>query len=141
MIDWEWIERGQPTTADIAKAVKGVQKMPGAGDQQHVSAQFPVYGKQIPATPDGAWDNAKLKTIKLKKLRATNAQLDRANLVWHLQNPGKSKMRSPRNTHPQVIKTNDGDLIIADGHHRLSALRLLGLKRETCWVLNQKDMT
>lgn len=134
------LERGMPTPSDIKAAVKDVKKMPGAGDQQHVQPVFPVYGKKMPATPAGAWDDAALKPVKLKKLQATNAQLDRANLIWHLQNPGKSKMQSPHNTHPQVIKTSDGDLIIADGHHRLSALRLLGIKREQCWVLKESDM-
>ena len=141
MIDWDAVEyRAQPNATDIAKAVKQVQKMPGAGDQQHVAAVFKIAGVPIPSTPDGAWDNATLKAIKLKKLRATNAQLDRQNLVWHLKHPGQSKMRSPHNTHPQVIKTRDGDYLIADGHHRLSALRLLGIKREQVWLLRERDM-
>ena len=140
-INWEAIEeRGQPSANDIAKVIKQIKKMPGAGDQQHVSAIFDIYGDTIPATPDGAWNNADLKVIKFKKLQATNAQLDRQNLIWHVQNPGKSKMKSPRNTHPQVIKTSKGDYIIADGHHRLSALKLLGLKKEICWLLKEKDM-
>ena len=134
------ILRGIVTAANIAAAIAKVKKMPGAGDQQHVQPVFPVYGKPLPATPDGAWDNAKLKAVKFKKLQATNAQLSRPNLIWHLQNPGKSKMQSPRNTHPQVIKTNGGSYIVADGHHRLSALKLLGLKSENCWLLKEKDM-
>ena len=142
MIEWDrFEEREQPTVADIASAVKEVKQMPGAGDQQHVAAQFDVYGKPMPATPNGAWANAELKTIKFKKLQATNAQLDRANLIWHLQHPGQSKMRSPHNTHPQVIKTDKGDYLIADGHHRLSALRLLGVKRDSAWILKEGDMS
>jgi hypothetical protein len=141
VIRWDLVARGMPTQADIDAAVAKVKAMPGAGDQQHVQAVFPVYGHKIPATPDGAWNDATQKTVKLGKLQATNAQLDRTNLIWHLQHPGQSKMKSPRNTHPQVIKTNDGDRIIADGHHRLSAMYLLGLKAETCWVLKESDMT
>jgi len=141
VIDWDEIEeRAQPSAQDISDCVKKINKMPGAGDQQHVSAIFNIYGDTIPATPKGAWDNAKTKAIKFKKLQATNAQLDRQNLIWHVQNPGKSKMKSPRNTHPQVIKTSKGDYIIADGHHRLSALKLLGLKKEMCWLLKEQDM-
>jgi len=142
VIEWDRLEeRAQVTVADIASAVKDVKKMPGAGDQQHVAAQFDVFGKSIPATPDGAWANAELKVIKFKKLQATNAQLDRANLIWHLQHPGQSKMKSAHNTHPQVIKTDKGDLIIADGHHRLSALRLLGVKKDSVWLLKEGDMS
>lgn len=129
-----------PGADDIAKLVKDIKKMPGAGDQQHVQAVFDIFGKQIPATPNGAWANASLKTVKFKKLMATNAQLDRNNLIWHVQNPGKSKMKSPHNTHPQVIKTKDGDYMIADGHHRLSAMKLLGNKKELVWLLKEQDM-
>ena len=141
MIDWPTLEeRAQTSPDDIKKAVTAVKKMPGAGDQQHVSAVFDIFGKEIPATPDGAWADAELKVVKFKKLQATNAQLDRANLIWHLQNPGKSKMKSPHNTHPQIIKTKKGDYIIADGHHRLSAMKLLGNKKEMAWLLKEKDM-
>ena len=129
------------TATDISKLVAQVKKMPGAGDQQHVQAIFPVYGKKIPPTPKGAWDNAKLKFVKFKKLEATNGQLDRNNLIWHLENPGKSKMRSAHNTHPQVMKTKGGDLIIVDGHHRLSALKLLRIKKTAVWKVKEKDMT
>ena len=128
------------SSTDISKVVAQVKKMPGAGDQQHVQAVFPVFGKQIPATTVGSWDRAKLKFVKFKKLQATNAQLDRQNLIWHVQNPNKSKMKSPFNTHPQVIKTKDGDYIIADGHHRLSALKLLGVKKTAVFRLKEEDM-
>ena len=140
-IDWDAIEeRKQPSPSDIKSVIKQVQQMPGAGDQQHVSAVFPIYGDTLPNTPKGAWDNAKIKMVKFKKLKATNAQRDRKNLIWHLQNPGKSKMKSAHNTHPQIILTSKGDYIVSDGHHRLSALKLLGLKKELCWLLKEQDM-
>ena len=85
------------------------------------------------------WSQAKAKTVKFKKLQAHNGELDRANLIWHLQNPGKSRMQSPHNTHPQVIKTVDGDYVVADGDHRIAALALLGLKKDTVWLLDAKD--
>ena len=125
---------------DINKLVDEVKKMPGAGDQQHVAAQFPIYGKPIPDTPKGSWEKAKLKFIKFKKLEATNGQLDRANLIWHLQNPGKAKFRKTFSTHPQVMKTNGGDYIIVDGHHRLSALRMLGVKKDVVWLLKERNL-
>ena len=140
MINWQLVERGQPSPADIADVVKDIKKMPGAGDQQHVSPVFPVYGKPTPTVPDGAWGDAELVTLKFKKLQATNGQLDRENLIWHVKNPGKSKMASPHNTHPQVIKTKKGDYVIADGHHRLSALSLLGVKKDSVWLLKEKDL-
>ena len=101
---------------------------------------FQFTGTRFLTPPKGAWDNAKIKVVKFKKLKATNAQLDRQNLIWHVQNPGKSKMKSAHNTHPQIILTSKGDYIVSDGHHRLSALKLLGLKKELCWLLKEQDM-
>jgi len=133
--EWEWDLRAQPTTADIAKAAAKVGKMPAAGDKQHVPAVFPVYDGPMPSEAD--WSQAKLKVVKFKKVYAHNSELDRANLLWHVQHPNKSRMASPHNTHPQVIKDNEGRYVIADGDHRLAALLLLGLKKDLCWVLRE----
>lgn len=137
MIDWERIERGMPTPADIKDATKSAKDLPSAGDKEHVQAMFKIYGKPLPAISDGDWGKASQKVVKFKKLQATNAQLNRQNLIWHLQNPGKARMQKPHNTMPQVIKTNGGDLVIVDGHHRLSALRMLGLKKSPVWLLKE----
>lgn len=139
-IDWDRIERGQPTADDIKAAVQKAKDLPAAGDAGHVQAMFAVYGKGLPSIDPSAWDDAKLKKVKLKKLQATNAQLNRENLIWHLKNPGKSRMQSARNSHPQVLKDKAGNLAIVDGHHRLSALRMLGLKKELCWVVKEGNL-
>lgn len=138
-IDWERIERGQPTSSDIKQAVKTAKNLPDAGDHGHVQAMFPIFDSQLPAIPQGSWDDAKLKPVKLSKVRATNQQLDRVNLVWHLEHPGQSRYKGARNTHPQLLKTKDGYAVI-DGHHRLSALQMLGVKKELCWVLKEDDL-
>jgi hypothetical protein len=135
-IDWERIERGQPTPKDITKAVVKAQNAPSAGDKEHIQAAFKIYGKALPNITDGDWDKAKNKMVKLSKLQATNAQLSRDNLIWHLAHPGKSRMQKPHNTFPQIIKTN-GDLAIVDGHHRLSALKMLGVKKAQVWQLKE----
>jgi len=123
--------------ADIKDATKSAKDLPSAGDKEHVQAMFKIYGKPLPAISDGDWGKASQKVVKFKKLQATNAQLNRQNLIWHLQNPGKARMQKPHNTMPQVIKTNGGDLVIVDGHHRLSALRMLGLKKSPVWLLKE----
>ena len=140
MIDWERIERGMPTSSDIKAALQKAKNLPPAGDKEHVQQMFPIYGKALPVVSDGDWAQAKQQVVKFKKLQATNAQLNRQNLIWHLQNPGKARMQKPHNTQPQVIKTNDGDLIIVDGHHRLAALKMLGLKKAPVWLLKQSDL-
>lgn len=141
-INW-WILEGrdQPSAHDIAAAVKVAQNAPDAGDHGHIQAVFPIYGKALPAIPAGSWAKlAKQKSVKLSKLQATNAQLSRDNLIWHLQNPGKSRFAGPLNTHPQILKTKGGDKVVVDGHHRLAAESMLGLKRDMCWQLNEADL-
>jgi hypothetical protein len=100
---------------------------------------FDIFGKQLPTISDGDWDKASQQVVKFKKLQATNAQLNRQNLIWHLQNPGKARMQKLHNTQPQVIKTKKGDYAIVDGHHRLSALKMLGLKKSAVWLLKESD--
>ena len=135
------MELRQPSAKDIQKAVKKAKSLPDAGDHGHVRAVFPIENEALPPVPQGAWKSAKQKTIKLKKLFATNQQLDRKNLVWHLQNPGKSKFQGQFNTHIQVIKlAKNGDYAIADGHHRASALKMLGVKKDVVWLLREKDL-
>jgi hypothetical protein len=138
VIVWSGLDvRVLVSAKDIAAVVAKIKKMPAAGDKQHVPAVFPVYAKPMPSVAN--WSQAKQKVVKFKKLQAHNGELDRDNLIWHVQNPGKSKMQSPHNTHPQVIKTVQGDYVIADGDHRLAALRLLGVKKDMVWLLDAKD--
>jgi hypothetical protein len=131
---------GQPTAAEIKVAIALVEKLPDAGDHGHVQQMFPIENKLLPAVPSGSWTNAKQKTVKLRKLYATNQQLDRDNLIWHLKHPGMSKFTGPRNTHIQVLKLNSGHLAIVDGHHRAAALKLLGVKKDMVWLLKESDL-
>ena len=124
---------------DIKRVVNDVKNVLGAGERSKVQTPFKVSGKEIPQTKPGAWGAARLKFIKLKKIKATNAQLDRENLIWHVQHPGKGLYKTPHDTHPQVMKTKDGNKIIIDGHHRLSALKLLGVKKTAVFLLKEKD--
>lgn len=133
--------RSPPTQQDINKAAKKAKGMPDAGDHGHIQAVLPIYGKALPAIPQGSWDQAKLQQVKFKKLQATNAQLNRKNLIWHILHPGQSRFAGKYATHPQILKTKSGDRVVVDGHHRIGALSMLGLKKDSMWVLDQKDIT
>ena len=125
--------RRPPDAAAIKKAVKAAQQLPSAGDPGHVAAPWKVSG-DIPVIKDGAWKQATQDTVKLKKLTATTVRLKRDDLIWHIQNPGKSRFRGTYNTHIQVADTGDDQLII-DGHHRAAALLMLGVKKDMAWLL------
>lgn len=137
---WMLEQRKPPSPDDIKDAIKKAQKLPDAGDHGHVASVFPIENQALPAVPEGSWNKASLKTVKLKNLYATNQQLDRKNLVWHLKNPGMSRFQGRFATHIQVIKMKSGDFAIVDGHHRASALSMLNVKRDAMWVLKEKDL-
>ena len=109
MINWWLLEQRKPPSAkDIKKAAKKAADAPDAGDHGHVQAVLPIYGKGLPAIPQGSWDQAKLKTVKFKDLQATNAQLNRKNLIWHIQHPGMSRFQGKYATHPQILRAPFG---------------------------------
>ena len=141
MIDfWALEQRKPPDAQSIAKAVKKVAKIPDDGDAGKVLCPFPFYPQSLPVISGKDWTKSKLKQIKLKKLQGSTARVSRSNLVWHVQNPGKSKFQGQWNTHIQVLQTKGGDKVIIDGHHRASALKLLKVKKDSVWLLKESDL-
>lgn len=132
--------RDPPTAQDITKAIKKAKKLPDDGDADHILPPFDFYEKPLPVISGSDWAKARQKQVKIGKLQASTARIVRSNLVWHLQNPGKSRFQGQFNTHLQVLKTKNDDLVIIDGHHRASALKMLGVKKETTWCLDEKDL-
>lgn len=137
---WSLEVRKPPTSQDIAKAVKKAQKLPDNGDAGKVLPPYPFYPKALPVISGTDWNKSGLKKIKLKKLQASTARISRPNLVWHIQHPGQSKNSGKWNGHIQVLKTKGGDLVIIDGHHRASALKMLKVKKDTVWLLKESDL-
>ena len=141
MIDyWEIEQRRPPTAKDVAKAAKQVAKIPDDGDAGKVHCPFDLYPKALPVISGKDWSKSKLVQVKIKKLQGSTARVSRANLLWHVRNPGKSKFRGVWNTHLQVLQTNGGDKVIIDGHHRATALLMLGVKRDSVWLLKEGDL-
>ena len=141
MIDyWEIEQRRPPTAKDVTKAAKQVAKIPDDGDAGKVHCPFDLYPKALPVISGKDWSKSKLVQVKIKKLQGSTARVSRANLLWHVRNPGKSKFRGVWNTHLQVLQTNGGDKVIIDGHHRATALLMLGVKRDSVWLLKEGDL-
>lgn len=142
MINWWRLEqRKPPSEKDIKQAVKDAKKLPDNGDGDHVLPPFPFYPHPIPPITHEDWNNADQKAVKLKKLQGSTARIDRRNLIWHIQHPGQSKYKGKFNTHIQVLKTDSGDLVIIDGHHRAAALSMLGVHKDLVWLLKEKDLS
>lgn len=140
-INWDRLEqRDPPTPAMVKAAVKAVKAMP-VDDDGKVPTLFPVYPGDVPDVPDSAWQQAKSKTIKFDKLSASQPALTQDDLIWHINNPGQTKYpEQPINIQPQVVKMGDGARVIVNGHHRLCGEKLLGLTKDLCWVVKEKDL-
>ena len=141
MIDyWEIEQRKPPTAQDVTKAIKQVKKLPDDGDAGKVLCPFDFYPQALPVISGKDWSKSKLVQVKIKKLQGSTARVSRSNLLWHVQNPGKSKFRGVWNTHIQVLQTKRGNKVIIDGHHRATALKMLGVKRDSVWLLRESDL-
>lgn len=137
---WEIEQRKPPTAQDITKAVKAVAKIPDDGDAGKVLCPYPFYPRSLPVISGSDWGKSKLTQVKLKKLQGSTARVSRSNLAWHVSHPGQSKFRGQWNTHIQVLQTKGGDKVIIDGHHRATALKMLGVKKDSVWLLKEGDL-
>ena len=141
MIDFWAIEQRRPPNAqDVTKTLKKVKNLPDDGDAGKVLCPFTFYPRPLPVISGKDWNKSKLTQVKIKKLQGSTARVSRANLLWHVKNPGKSKFRGVWNTHIQVLQTKGGDKVIIDGHHRGTALRMLKVKKDSVWLLKEDDL-
>jgi SPP1 gp7 family putative phage head morphogenesis protein len=90
----------------------------------------------VPA--EGRWTKAKLKRESITDLTATTKHLSRAKLVAHVKAYGAPS--NPATVFPQVVKCDNGDHAIYEGHHRLAALWLLGVDDALCWRVKEKNL-
>lgn len=112
--------------ARIARTVARVQRIP-ADEYGTIPTPLPYSARRRPNQPsEQAWDNAKVKKVRLSKMVDTHARMTKRNLIWHVQHPGVSRYGQD---HPRVMKRPDGSRVVMDGHHRLAALLLLGVKK------------
>ena len=137
---WSLEQRKPPDAQTVAKAARKVAKIPDDGDAGKVLCPFPFYASPLPVISGSDWTKSTLKQVKIKSLKGSTARVSRANLLWHVKNPGKSKFQGQWNSHMQVLKTKGGDKVIIDGHHRASALKLLKIKKDTVWMLKEGDL-
>jgi len=135
-----------PTPEDTAAAIEHVRAMPTwvGGDAHHIASPFKQIDDAFIVITDVHWGKAKLRRVNIDEIYSTSPRCDRDNVILHLENGGTSVYKGDgERLHdaPRLIQTADGDLIIADGHHRLAADYWLGLTEQVCYVLrlDKKD--
>ena len=139
-INWARLESRAKFSADeIAKAVEAAQALPSRkGKANKVGALWPM-ADPMPTLANLDFRQLTNGTVNLDTLQASDDSMKRDNLIWHIQNPGEAKNKNPFTTAPIVMNMDDGSQVIVDGHHRLSALKLLGASTAAATIVPAKD--
>jgi hypothetical protein len=88
-----------------------------------------------PTVNPSAWDRAELTIIAFEDLYATDPWLTRKTVKEHIESMGGAT--TPYRSYALVYEQDDKPIII-DGHHRLTALWLLGLESAPVWLVKEK---
>jgi hypothetical protein len=138
VIDWDAIEhRDVPnpskfTAAQKAKATAAANALP----ETKPGKVDPLWqkAKNLPDISQLDFGDAQLQNVALKSLLASTNKMNRQKLLDHIAAGGKPTRQNPFTTEPLLTKTDEG-LAIVDGHHRLGAFMLLGVKTLKAWVV------
>ena len=137
-IDWNRIEGRAPapkkfTPAQIKAAVAAVNALPADGDDPNKVAAFWDCADDLPDISQIDFGDATRAQANLATILASTKRLNRTKLLWHVKHPGQAMRKNPFTTEPMVCTTDDGTVIIVDGHHRLGAQLMLGAKSFPVW--------
>lgn len=141
-IDWAYLNgraATPPTFSDAqtAAAVAAANALPGKNkDPNKIPTPWPQPDK-MPSIADVDFRDITVKKVPIAGLQASNKNIKRDKLLWHIQNPNQSQNPSAFTTNPIVLDSPDGRTII-DGHHRLFAMQLLGQKSASVALLPSK---
>ena len=105
----------QAATAKVGKLAPGKSKIP---------SPWPL-ADPMPDITNLDFRDVQPATVVLSGLLASDTNLKRPNLLWHVANPKKSKNPSRFTKRPIVLDAPQGQVIV-DGHHRLAAQQMLG---------------
>ena len=124
-IDWRKIERRDFSDDEIAAAVAYVTTMPDNGKDPNKIPTIWPRPDAMPTVSDLDFGNVQTTAKTIAALWASNKNLKRDRLLWHVQNPGQ-RIHNNDLTQLPLVGTFDGMDVIIDGHHFLAALSILG---------------
>jgi len=128
------------TDDQIAAAQAAVAALPGRKKNpgQVKTKLFWSKPDDMPTIRDVDFRDITSTSVAIGTLLASTRSLDRARLDWHVQHPGQPRNPSVFTTQPLVLNDPDQGQIIIDGHHRLAALSILGVKKTPVFLLPVK---
>jgi len=80
------------------------------------------------------WDNSDLALVQFEDLTATDQDMSRKKVKQHIEAMGQAL--TPYRSYALIVERNN-QLIIADGHHRLFAMWLLGMNEAPVWLAKE----
>jgi hypothetical protein len=116
---------------EIDKALKDLADIPDA-KPGYIAVPWEIETR--PKMDKTRWADSELKLVKIEKLYASQKYLKRVNVEWHLNHPGET--HEGQNAYPNVLQVED-DYLLYDGHHRLAALWLMGVRKTNVWFLEE----
>lgn len=136
---WVAAERRARTVGDAVAAVKALP----TDDKGRIPALLPVYDGKIPGKLDiEDWGDSRERDVPMGGLYGHHKHLRADKLIWHLNHiDDPAAYQGPTGTKPFVYVDGDGCPVVADGDHRVAALKLLGVDSVHAWVLDQKNLT
>lgn len=124
-IDWRRVTHRGFTKDDIAKAVAAVNAMPDNGKDPNKIPTIWDRPDAMPTVANVDFGSITQPKVAIKSLLASNKNLKRDRLLWHVQNPGKRVHNNDFTQLPLTLTFKEGTVIV-DGHHFLAALMILG---------------
>lgn len=134
-IDWYQIRAQDFSDDDIAAGLAKVAAL--APGKKQIPTLWPV-ADPMPDLSQLDFKNVAKTKLPIAGLQASNGNLRRDNLIWHVNNPNTAKNPSPFTKRPLVMAMPDGSQVIIDGQHRLGALSLLGASKASVYLIPSK---
>lgn len=134
-----------PTADDQSAALQMLALMPDDPNKPgHLFSPWPVRDDVNADSYVRAdlWTACKQKQVHIDNLCASTHHLSRENLRWHIEHVGDVRPDKDDNgdvlagAGPQVVKTQ-GDRVIVQGHHRLAAAWLMGIRDALVWQIKE----
>ena len=124
-IDWRAALVKTFSKDDIAKAVAAVNAMPDNGSDPNKIPTICQRPDAMPTISNVDFGSITQPKVTISTLLASNKNLKRDRLLWHVQHPGKRVHNNDFTKLPLTLTFKEGTVIV-DGHHFLAALQILG---------------
>lgn len=125
----------------VADALAVLAVLPIDADGK-IGPLLPAYGSPLPDITIEQWAaNARRATVDIGDLLGHHDRIRAERVEWHLRHVGDPAAYGDMMCDgPVVVKVDADSPVVADGDHRVSALKLLGVDTVDVWMLDIADL-